>query len=263
MISLRNTVITPVALRPLLHTSDAHVRYVPRPGAYAVILNQQGDLLTIETATGTFLPGGGQDPGETLLETLLREVDEELGVVIEPIQYLLAADDCRYSPIYKQHFHIQAHYFLGTIDEQAELIPEQGAKTKWHPLKDAASVLTRGNDRWLMRLFLGTFHIQLQTNKNKSPVPQESELLQSGHQVTFNLSHSDRVVAQVRVSMELQHYRVVGLETTAVTARSVAESKAVSTPGLTAIADEVVWHLQHTFGDIPFVDPSGTLDFNP
>ena len=102
--------MTPQAIRPLLGTGDPSRTYQPRPGAYAIITNSSGELLTLETGTGVFLPGGGQDPDESLDKTLVREVFEELGVTAQQVQYLLAADDCRYSPLYQQHFHIQSHY---------------------------------------------------------------------------------------------------------------------------------------------------------
>ncbi len=252
MTLIPNTAPVPIALRPLLHTADNDRHYVPRPGAYAVILSKRGELLTIETGTGVFLPGGGQDPGETLLDTLVREIDEELGVAIAPIQYLLAADDCRYSPIYKEHFHIQSHYFLGSIGDQSDFTPEKDAKAVWYPLEVAAKVLTRGNDRWLMELFLGDFQIDrpAQHAKPKQPMANSegSERKETEHQVHFTLSQNSTPVARVALSLGLERYRVL----------DVTELSAVPSE---TVAEKLVYHLQHTFGDIPMVDASGRLKF--
>jgi len=64
-----------------------------RTSAKAIIF-QNGKLLTIKylDAEGEWfsLPGGGQEPGETLIQTLQRECFEELGVEIRvgPLRYI-------------------------------------------------------------------------------------------------------------------------------------------------------------------------------
>ena len=64
-----------------------------RNSAKAIII-QDGQLLTIKyiDAEGDWfsLPGGGQEPGETLVQTLKRECLEELGLEVEvgPMRYI-------------------------------------------------------------------------------------------------------------------------------------------------------------------------------
>ena len=70
------------------HPSDREPAVV-RTAARAVIL-RDGELLVvrIRTQEGEFLvlPGGGQDHGETLTETVRREVLEELGLEVRPLK---------------------------------------------------------------------------------------------------------------------------------------------------------------------------------
>jgi ADP-ribose pyrophosphatase YjhB (NUDIX family) len=55
------------------------------PSANVVVTNEQDEVLMIRrTDNGNWaLPGGGMDPGETLSETAVREVEEETGIRCE------------------------------------------------------------------------------------------------------------------------------------------------------------------------------------
>jgi 8-oxo-dGTP pyrophosphatase MutT (NUDIX family) len=53
--------------------------YIDRPGSYAIEFDAAGRVGLVETPTGRHLPGGGAQPGESLEETLSREVREECG----------------------------------------------------------------------------------------------------------------------------------------------------------------------------------------
>ncbi|MWA11210.1 NUDIX hydrolase [Streptomyces sp. BA2] len=74
------------------------------PSVTAVVRNAQGSILLIhKTDNGLWaLPGGGHDVGESIKQTVVREVDEETGiaVVVEDIvgvytdpQHVIAYDD--------------------------------------------------------------------------------------------------------------------------------------------------------------------------
>ncbi|MFB6678052.1 NUDIX hydrolase [Streptomyces sp. NPDC056390] len=74
------------------------------PSVTAVVRNAQGSILLIhKTDNGLWaLPGGGHDVGESIEQTVVREVDEETGVsvVVEDIvglytdpQHVIAYDD--------------------------------------------------------------------------------------------------------------------------------------------------------------------------
>lgn len=65
-----------------------------RPSAKAVIVRDGRLLVTRNSSPGDpagewhILPGGGQRPGETLADTLRREVLEETGLTVEPVRML-------------------------------------------------------------------------------------------------------------------------------------------------------------------------------
>jgi len=258
--------MTPQAIRPLLGTGDPSRTYQPRPGAYAIITNSSGELLTLETGTGVFLPGGGQDPDESLDKTLVREVFEELGVTVQRVQYLLAADDCRYSPLYQQHFHIQSHYFCAQILTFDTFVTEPKARAVWRSLAEAAKQLTRSNDRWLVGMLQGDFQIQRDADLDYTALiamPGSKVWVSDGVDLAFGVTGPDRpsvpvyptatfltyrnnsLVAAIRLSLLPTHYQVV----------AYAIGKAASSV-------ELAVQLQSQFTDIKFVDPSGVLAFN-
>ncbi|MBI5230284.1 MAG: NUDIX domain-containing protein [Candidatus Magasanikbacteria bacterium] len=58
---------------------DRPVRYIPRPGVYAIITNTDGHLAVVEVKTKYFLIGGGLDINESDQDGLRREMMEETG----------------------------------------------------------------------------------------------------------------------------------------------------------------------------------------
>lgn len=56
------------------------------PAATAVVVNDRGELLLERRADNDLwgLPGGGMNLGETLAQTIVREVREETGLEVEP-----------------------------------------------------------------------------------------------------------------------------------------------------------------------------------
>src|ERR1044071_7251963 len=68
------------------------VRYALRPGAYAIVHNDAAQVAVIRTPAGLYLPGGGIEGDESPEEALLREAQEECGMVVR-IERLLGMAD--------------------------------------------------------------------------------------------------------------------------------------------------------------------------
>ena len=83
---------------------------VIRNSAKALIL-RDGKLAAIHIRQGErewyIMPGGGQDAGETLGEAVVREVREELGLLVEPRELLFVAEGPS-----RERFHRVDHVFL-------------------------------------------------------------------------------------------------------------------------------------------------------
>ena len=107
-----------------------------RPSVYGVVIQSEKVLLVPQFGDGYDIPGGGVDLGELLTDTLVREVREETGMMIKPIQVLLVQDDFFFHPIKKKPFQTPLIYFLCEvvggeilkIDGQVRHDPEKLAK---------------------------------------------------------------------------------------------------------------------------------------
>jgi 8-oxo-dGTP diphosphatase len=65
--------------KPVFGVPETGITYRLRPGAYAVVYNEQGEICLVRVPSGYALPGGGIEGEEVKEEALLREVYEETG----------------------------------------------------------------------------------------------------------------------------------------------------------------------------------------
>ncbi len=128
------------------------VVYNPRISARAVVINAAGEIaLTHLLATDKFgkrdyyeLPGGGKKLGETILQSAMREMKEELGVEVALIAKLGVIHDF-YNLINQENY---SYYYLFKVikegtnhfeDRERGLID----KIVWVPLEDAIRLLRK------------------------------------------------------------------------------------------------------------------------
>ena len=113
-----------------------------RPAAYALIV-QDGKLLVVESRqTGKlFLPGGGVEKGETMPETLQRELHEETGLEIEIVRFLRFKEFFFYYALEDQGFHSLLFYYLcrtqdTSLPAPANLNDADTTNPRWVPVAD-------------------------------------------------------------------------------------------------------------------------------
>ncbi|MBP7134495.1 NUDIX domain-containing protein [Patescibacteria group bacterium] len=98
--------------------------YTERPGAYAVLFDEQGDLLCVEVRGRYHLPGGGIEQGEEPEGALRREIREETGYEVAALYELGRANQFLQTkdlgPVNKI-----AVYFQGTLSRNASKGPSQ------------------------------------------------------------------------------------------------------------------------------------------
>lgn len=96
-----------------------------RPRAAAVILNAANELLVLKQKNPQngfewwTLPGGGMEPEESVIDTIVREVKEECNVSCRPIQLLYVSEYVDYTI----NTHHLGMFFLTTIDNVSDLKP--------------------------------------------------------------------------------------------------------------------------------------------
>jgi 8-oxo-dGTP pyrophosphatase MutT (NUDIX family) len=110
-------------LPPELHPREAGVLILLYPGENDLhfILTRRAD--TVESHKGQIsLPGGAQEPGESLVQTALRETCEELGICGAPIEILGDA----LTPLYIPVSGFRATPFVAFMPTRPEIHAEPG-----------------------------------------------------------------------------------------------------------------------------------------
>jgi 8-oxo-dGTP diphosphatase len=139
---------------PAFGAPDDGFHYAVRPGAYALIVDDAGNLAVVNTPHGRFLPGGGIDEGESLQEAMEREVREECGLEITLGSWSTHAIDFVFSPVEGRHFEKRGTYVaarsLGVRHEKLELDHE----LEWMAPAEAAVMLKHAGQRWVVQQWM-------------------------------------------------------------------------------------------------------------
>ena len=125
------------------------VAYIPRPGGYAVIINDQGRIATVITPKGRFLPGGAIEQDETAEQAAVRETFEETGLHIRIIKSLGRSDELVYKLSAGKYFRKECEFYLADVvsfdgDGESDHILE------WISAADAPQTLTHGSQAWVV-----------------------------------------------------------------------------------------------------------------
>ncbi|MDH3263706.1 MAG: NUDIX hydrolase [Paracoccaceae bacterium] len=131
-------------------------RYARRPGVYAVLLQDDGVLLThqAEPVPEVQLPGGGIDGGEQPIAALHREVYEETGWTIALSRRLGAFRRFTYMPEYDLWAEKICTVYLARPIRRLGPPTEAGHMALWAPLDVAARLVANAGDRHFLESLL-------------------------------------------------------------------------------------------------------------
>ena len=127
-----------------------------RPSAYAVLIDAGGRVAVVHTPRGTFLPGGGIDPGETPQAAIVREVLEECGLRASVGQWIAHAvefvDSEEESTYFEKH-----STFAGARSHGAAVAPlEPDQELAWFAPDVAIARLSPLSHRWAIGIFVAS-----------------------------------------------------------------------------------------------------------
>ncbi len=117
-----------------------------RSASRAVIICNGEVLLSHETKSGLWsIPGGGMEENETPEECCKREVEEEAGYIVLPVQKFLVLYE-----YYEEYCYI-SHYFVCEVigKGQMNLTEEElkrGLEPQWIPLREAVELFSHHQD---------------------------------------------------------------------------------------------------------------------
>lgn len=129
------------------------VDYVSRPGAYALFFNVQSELGLVRTDGGRyFLAGGGIEAGEDRETALIREVQEETGLLAQVDQPLGTAVEYYLDRNEGVYYKKTGHFFrVDILGEAPEGKTEDDHHLIWLPPAEAGPLLYHDMYRWAMQ----------------------------------------------------------------------------------------------------------------
>ena len=111
-----------------------------REAGRGIVIENNRILLTYETNTDVYMtPGGGLEEGETLAECCVRELKEEAGILVKPIEQFLRINE--YCP---ECMYVSNYFICEKIGECSqsltEIEVEHGAVPRWVPIEKAFEI---------------------------------------------------------------------------------------------------------------------------
>ena len=134
---------------PLLDSPPLRQQVQRQRGAYALAWDEAGRVLVVRTQNGRcYLPGGRIEPGETPLQALLREIEEECGWQAEVGAPICSGEQ----RIFGGSVKLQASYWDVRLTIRTHGEPEH--VSLWLDPEEAAARLHRASDRRALALRL-------------------------------------------------------------------------------------------------------------
>ncbi|HIZ54116.1 MAG TPA: NUDIX hydrolase [Candidatus Enterococcus avicola] len=141
---------------PTFGEKNEGMAYKARHGAYVVIADEQNEkIILVQAPNGAyFLPGGEIELGENHLETINREMLEELGYEVEVTTYFGEALEYFYSRHRDTYYEHPGYFYrVGHWRKVAEPT-EKTNVLAWVTPTEALQLLKRGSHRWAIEQWL-------------------------------------------------------------------------------------------------------------
>lgn len=124
------------------------ITYKDRVGAYAVIINNHNELLTVKTEKGYFLLGGKIENNETYEACIKRECIEEAGVDVEVKEFICKAGKYTFIESLKFYIHAVGYFYIVKLKDKVCEPIEKNHKLEWINLKEYDKKLHLEHQSW-------------------------------------------------------------------------------------------------------------------
>lgn len=128
--------------------------YIRRESVHGISVDGRGKLLVVEYRGKCYLPGGGVEPGETLIEALHREYLEETGFGVKIGSKVAEAAEFVYAALDQQYFNKAGHFFLAELTERLGSAIENEHHPNWLTLEKFECRAAHRSHVWAVTLVL-------------------------------------------------------------------------------------------------------------
>ena len=114
-----------------------------REGSRAIIIQDGKILLSHEVNSGWWLiPGGGMEEGETFEDCCIREVEEETGYIVRPLEPFLRLNE------YYEEYCYTSYYYVCEVSGKGQMRlteaeKQRGVEPQWIPLEEALDIFSK------------------------------------------------------------------------------------------------------------------------
>jgi 8-oxo-dGTP diphosphatase len=109
----------------------ANTEYVPRPGAYGIIMDDKERFVAVVHNGEYFLPGGGLRENESPEDALKREIVEETGYTADIGEKIGEANEYVYSPADDTYYNRLGTFYFARITGKASLEVKREHEFRW------------------------------------------------------------------------------------------------------------------------------------
>lgn len=138
----------PDTLIPQFGHHDPDAAYTLRPGGYAVIVSERGEVAVVLVNGCGFLPGGGQEAGESPEHAAVREAREECGLSIRLGQPIGVADELIHARAEGRRYRKRGTFFRAEVVSHEPREGEADHRLVWLPPAQAINMLHHESQRW-------------------------------------------------------------------------------------------------------------------
>jgi 8-oxo-dGTP diphosphatase len=133
---------------PQFGTLEEGTESTPRPGAYAIILDEQDRVAVVEVRGKYFLPGGAIEVHEEPAQSLMRELQEETGWLCKIHEKVCTANEYVYFRKERYYVNKLGSFYRATILRQTEKKIEQDHTPRWVSIEAFAKQAAHQSQVW-------------------------------------------------------------------------------------------------------------------